>query len=115
MKEFKDFFVYCPTGTSLLPIDKRIPLSFNLLAISSRLLISLGFPYGTTKVTRFSRRFIRVGLPAVLTSFDPSISSWSICFCAAEIKIWHSAPSSIWFFNVPDESKLKNETPYANK
>ena len=34
------------------------------------------------------------------------MSSWFICFGPAERKRSHSAPSWIWVFRVPEESKL---------
>ena len=98
---------YWPTGTSSLP---RAMLS--QLAMSAKLLMLAGLPSGTTRATLFSSRFTRVpcstkSRPSVFTSGSAAASSWFICFWAAEMNRSQSAPSWIWVFRVPEESKLK--------
>ncbi len=69
-----------------------------------------GFPSGTARTTLFSSRLKRESdatksRPSVFTS-GLAASSWFICFCPAEMKMSHAAPSSIWVLRVPEESKL---------
>ena len=40
----------------------------------------------------------------------PPAGSWFICFWEAEIKMSQTAPSSIWVFSVPEESKVNTSS-----
>ena len=90
----------------------RMPPSVSFRARSSKLSMSAGLSDGTQRLTLFSKRSSRVASstkssPSVLTAGSAAASSWSICLGAAERKTSQTAPSWIWVFSVPEESKLK--------
>ena len=78
----------------------------------------LGLPSGTQRVTRFSRRSMRLSAstksrPSVLTLSSASMSSWSICFWPAEMKMSQGAAFCICVLSEPEESKLNTSVTFG--